>query len=63
MREVVIVEALRTPLGRRNGALREIHPVRLGAHVLQALLARTGLPAEHVDHLIWGCVSQASTGP
>ena len=60
MRDVVIVEALRSPLGRRNGALREIHPVRLGAHVLEALLARTGLDAQNVDHLIWGCVSQAS---
>lgn len=60
MREVVIVEALRSPLGRRNGGLREVHPVRLGAEVLTALLAKTGLPAAQVDHLVWGCVSQAS---
>lgn len=60
MREVVIVDAVRSPLGRRNGALREVHPVALGAHVLAALLERNHLAPAEVDHLVWGCVSQAS---
>lgn len=60
MREVVLVEALRSPLGRRNGALREVHPVRLGSQVLEALMERTGLAPANVDHLVWGCVAQVS---
>lgn len=58
MTDIVIVDAIRTPLGRRNGFLRETHPVRLGAHVLNALVARTGLPVEEIDHVIMGCVGQ-----
>lgn len=60
MREVVLVDAVRTPLGRRNGALREVHPVTLGAHALSALLERNSLAPEHVEHLVWGCVGQVS---
>lgn len=60
MREVVLVDAVRTPLGRRNGALRETHPVELGAHVLSALLGRNGVEPAQVEHVVWGCVSQAS---
>ena len=60
MTEVVIVDAIRTPLGKRNGWLREQHPVKLGAHVVRALLSRTGLRPDQVDHLIFGCVSQIS---
>jgi acetyl-CoA acetyltransferase family protein len=59
MREAVIVEAVRTPLGRRNGWLRETHPVRLGADVLCEALARANLDPIHLDHVIMGCVSQA----
>jgi len=58
MREAVIVEAVRTPVGRRNGLLRDYHPVELGAIVLRELLARTGLQAHQVDQVIMGCVSQ-----
>ena len=59
MRDAVIVAAIRTPVGRRNGALAGVHPVDLSAHVLKALAERAGLadPAE-VDDVIWGCVSQ-----
>jgi acetyl-CoA acyltransferase len=59
MRDAVIVAAVRTPVGRRNGALAGVHPVDLSAHVLNALAERAGLadPAE-VDDVIWGCVSQ-----
>lgn len=58
MREAVIVEAVRTPIGRRNGWLRGCHPVELGAMVLRELLGRTGLEAEQIDQVIMGCVSQ-----
>lgn len=58
MTDVVIIDAIRTPLGRRGGWLREIHPVQLGAHVVNALLTRTGLPIEELDHVLMGCVGQ-----
>ncbi len=58
MTDVVILDAVRTPLGRRGGWLRETHPVRLGAHVIRELLARSGLPIEELDHVLMGCVSQ-----
>lgn len=60
MSDVVIVDAIRTPLGRRNGWLREQHPVKLGSHVIRALLERTGLEKDKVDHVIFGCVSQVA---
>jgi acetyl-CoA acyltransferase len=58
MRDAVVVEAIRTPIGRRGGALSEMHPVDLSAHVLNSLLERTGLDPEVVDDVIWGCVTQ-----
>lgn len=58
MRDAVIVEAVRTPVGRRNGGLSGIHPVDLSAYVLDALVERTGLDPALVDDVIWGCVSQ-----
>jgi acetyl-CoA acyltransferase len=58
MRDAVIVEAVRTPVGRRNGGLSGIHPTDLSAHVLQSLVARAGLDPVHVDDVVWGCVSQ-----
>jgi acetyl-CoA acyltransferase len=57
-RDAVIVGAVRTPIGKRNGSLRGIHPVDLSAHVLRALADRTGLSPGRVDDVIWGCVSQ-----
>jgi acetyl-CoA acyltransferase len=59
MSDAVIVAAVRTPVGKRKGALAGVHPVDLSAHVLNALAERAGLadPAE-VDDVIWGCVSQ-----
>jgi acetyl-CoA acyltransferase len=59
MRDAVIVAAVRTPVGKRNGALAGVHPVDLSAHVLNALAERAGLtdPVE-VDDVVWGCVSQ-----
>ena len=58
MRDAVIVEAVRTPVGRRGGALSGVHPVDLSAHVLRALADRSGIDPAIVDDVIWGCVSQ-----
>jgi acetyl-CoA acetyltransferase family protein len=60
MSDIVIVDAVRTPLGKKNGWLREQHPVKLGAHVVKALFARTGVQPSQIDHVIFGCVSQVS---
>jgi acetyl-CoA acyltransferase len=58
MRETVIVEAVRTPLGKRNGGLSWIHAADLSALVLNALVERAGIDPEIVDDVVWGCVSQ-----
>ena len=58
MRDAVIVDAVRSPVGKRNGILSTVHPVDLSGHVLRALAARTGLNPAEVDDVIWGCVSQ-----
>jgi acetyl-CoA acetyltransferase family protein len=57
-REVVIVEAIRTAVGRRNGALKDIHPVILAATALRGLIQRAGIDPEIVEDVVWGCVSQ-----
>jgi acetyl-CoA acyltransferase len=59
MRDAVIVEAVRTPVGRRNGGLAGVHPVNLSAHVLNALVGRAGVDPGLVEDVIWGCVGQA----
>jgi acetyl-CoA acetyltransferase len=51
MRDAVIVEVVRTPVGERNSGLSAVRPVDLSAHVLKALVGRSG-----VDDVIWGCV-------
>jgi len=58
MASAVIVDAVRTPLGRRNGKLKDWHPVDLAAHTLRALLERNDLDPAIVDDVIMGCVSQ-----
>jgi acetyl-CoA acyltransferase len=58
MRDAVIVEAVRTPVGRRHGALARVHPVDLSAYVLRALADRSGIDPAVVDDVVWGCVSQ-----
>jgi acetyl-CoA acyltransferase len=58
MREAVIVEAVRTPVGKRNGGLAGTHAADLSAVVLEALVARTGIDPAVVDDIVWGCVSQ-----
>src|ERR671915_1069542 len=57
-REAVIVEAVRSPLGKRNGALKDWHPVDLLAEVLNETVARSGVDASRVDDVICGCVTQ-----
>ena len=59
VRDAVIVEAVRTPVGRRKGALSRQHAVELSAHVLKALEARSGIDPAAVDDVIWGVVMQA----
>jgi len=58
MRDAVIVGAVRTPVGRRNGGLSGVHPVDLAAEALAALVTRAGLDPAVVDDVIMGCVSQ-----
>jgi acetyl-CoA C-acetyltransferase len=56
-----IIDAVRTPVGRRGGGLAAAHPADLGAHVIAALLARTGVDPDDVDDVIFGCVD--TVGP
>lgn len=58
MREAVIVEAVRTPVGRRGGKLKDWHPVDLLAQTLATLVQRTGIDAALIEDVIIGCVSQ-----
>ena len=58
MHEAVIVDAVRTPLGRRNGVLSDWHPADLAAEMLKALAERSSLDPVLVDDVIMGCVSQ-----
>src|SRR6201996_6690624 len=59
MRDAVIVDAVRTPVGKRKGALSGVHPAGLSALVLTALAERNALDPALVDDVVWGCVSQA----
>ena len=58
MRDAVIVGAVRTPIGKRNGGLAGVHPVDLSAHVLNALAERSGFDPGAVEDVMWGTVSQ-----
>src|ERR671935_414749 len=58
MREAVIVEAVRSPIGKRNGSLAGIHPVDLLATVLQEVVTRAGVDPGLIEDNITGCVSQ-----
>ena len=59
MGTAVIVEAVRTPIGRRRGALAGLHPAELLGHAQTALLERAGLAAAEVEQVAGGCVTQA----
>jgi acetyl-CoA acyltransferase len=58
MPTAVIVDAIRTPLGKRNGRLRDWHPVDLAAGTMKALVERTGLDPALIDDVVMGCVMQ-----
>lgn len=58
MRDAVIVQAVRTPIGKRNGSMAGIHPVDLSAMVLSELVHRAGIDPGDVDDVQWGCVTQ-----
>ncbi len=58
MAEAYIVEAVRSPVGRRGGGLSKIHPADLGAHVLIELMTRSGIDPVAVDEVIFGCLDQ-----
>src|SRR5204863_3983031 len=56
MPEAYIVDAVRTPVGKRGGGLSQVHPADLGAHVLKALVQRTGIDPAAVEDVVFGCV-------
>src|SRR4051794_41727202 len=56
MPEAFIVDAIRTPVGRRGGGLSQVHPADLGAHTLSTLMTRTGIDPGAVDDVVFGCV-------
>ncbi len=58
MAEAYIVDAVRTPVGKRHGGLSQVHPADLAAHVLRELITRTGVDPAAVEDVIMGCVSQ-----
>src|SRR3546814_11346304 len=58
MSDVVIVEAVRTPVGKRNGGLSTVHPADLLATVLKAAVERSGIDPNEVGQVVTGCVSQ-----
>lgn len=62
MKEVVIVDALRTPVGSFGGKLKNISAVDLGAHVIKEVLKRNDLPKDEIDEVIFGNVIQAGLG-
>lgn len=59
MHEAIILDAVRTPVGRRDGSLSSHHPVDLGAGVLTPLVERNGIDPALVDNVYWRCVSEA----
>src|SRR6476659_1644991 len=61
MAEAYIVDAVRAPVGRRNGGLSQVHPADLGAHSIKALMERTGVDPAAVEDVIFGNVD--SIGP
>ncbi|MBT2401735.1 acetyl-CoA C-acetyltransferase [Streptomyces sp. ISL-100] len=61
MAEAYIVEAVRTPVGRRKGGLAAVHPADLGAHVLKALVSRSGIDPSAVEDVVFGCLD--TVGP
>ena len=59
MKEAVIVDAVRTPIGRYGGALKDVRPDDLSAHVIAGLLRRTEFDAAEIEDVVWGCANQS----
>jgi 3-oxoadipyl-CoA thiolase len=59
MKEAVIVDAVRTPIGKHAGALKDWRPDDLAAHVIKQIVARNGIDAEEIEDVILGCANQA----
>ncbi|MBX9689647.1 MAG: acetyl-CoA C-acyltransferase, partial [Candidatus Obscuribacterales bacterium] len=59
MKEVVIVDAIRTPIGRYNGSLKDVRPDDLAAHVISELLRRNKFDPQEVEDVIFGCANQS----
>ncbi|MBA5819638.1 acetyl-CoA C-acyltransferase, partial [Escherichia coli] len=62
MKEVVIIDAVRTPIGKFGGSLKDISAVDLGATALKGVLERANIAPERVDQVIFGNVLQAGLG-
>ncbi|HWB66359.1 MAG TPA: acetyl-CoA C-acetyltransferase, partial [Mycobacteriales bacterium] len=56
MPEAYIVDAVRSPVGKKNGGLAGVHPADLGAHAISALIDRTGIDPAAVEDVVFGCV-------
>ncbi|HEY75090.1 MAG TPA: thiolase family protein [Thermoflexia bacterium] len=63
MRDVVILSAVRTPIGRFGGGLKDVPAAQLGAVAARAAVERAGLTPEQVDEVVFGCARQAGNGP
>jgi len=61
MAEAYIIDAVRTPVGKKKGSLASMHPADLGAHSIQALISRTGIDPAAVEDVVFGCVD--TVGP
>src|SRR5207247_8801815 len=59
LRDAVIVDAVRTPVGRYNGVLRDVRPDDLAAHVIKELIRRTGIDPNQIEDVIFGASNQA----
>ena len=55
MAEAYIIDAVRSPTGRKKGSLAHLHPADLGAHSISALMGRVGIDPDAVDDVVWGC--------
>ena len=62
-RDVVILGAARTPIGRYGGSFKDVHPAELGAVAARAALERSGVPADEIDEVVFGHGRQAGSGP
>ncbi|HHS98289.1 MAG TPA: thiolase family protein [Chloroflexi bacterium] len=63
VRDVVILSAVRTPIGRFGGGLKDVHAAHLGAIAARAAVERAGLAPDQIDEVVFGCARQAGNGP